>query len=284
MTTYISGMADPYQLESVEIFPLRYTVADLRAVPEEEAVYFLMCGQLQNDIVILMRQLLQARIVKGDEQPVRLVTATSAMLNMRILAARLAEGWPLIKDRFGLVFNEYEADITDEAKADLVWLRRYFSDKNRLRDVRDKAASHFDPEIFRDGFRKLDDAEPMIDFHAHIEGNTIYFSGEALMLSALVHLSGEDDAATALDALGEEVLDVARRFGTVVRAYLQAFSERHFAEKLSELDKERIVVEGQPRLSSFASPVYLANSLSDNAKRLLTGTSSIAISHGTKPT
>jgi hypothetical protein len=243
---------------SVEVYPLRYTAALLKALPEDEAVFFLMCGQLQNDLVILMRQLLQARIVEGDAEPLRLASATAAMLNMRTLAGRLEEGGKFLRGRFQQVLLRYEANVKIDAKTDLAWLNRYFSSKNLVRTVRDKAVAHFDQDVARDAFRKLSPEEPMVDFHSPSEGNTIYFSGEALMLASLIHLCPEEDLQKALDGVADEILDVAKKVGNVVRAYLQVFSERHLSEQLSGLREERILIDGQPRLSAFAAPMYLA--------------------------
>jgi hypothetical protein len=276
--TYIHPMQAAHQHGVVAIYPLQYVAADLQAAPEEEAVSFLMCGQLQNDIVILMRQVLQAKIVDSEAEPLRLAAATAAMLNMRMLAARLSEGWKLIKDSFQLNFRAYGSDIDQDAKDDLVWLKPYFSGTNLVHTIRNKAVSHFDREVALEGYRKLSPNEPMIDLHALAEGNTIYFSGEALMLSSLHHLTGIEDVMQALDQIGDEIIDVARRLGNVVRAYLKAFSQRYLASQLNGLRTERILIEKQPRLSAFAAPVYLARARnSDLAHRLLGGASPLAI-------
>ena len=42
--------------DSVDIFPIRYTKADLMAVPEDERMFYLLVSSLANDIQILLRQ------------------------------------------------------------------------------------------------------------------------------------------------------------------------------------------------------------------------------------
>lgn len=269
--------------EHVAIYPLRYTAADLKKLPEEDAVFFLMCGQLQNDLVILMRQLLQAKIVEGDAEPLRLASSTAAMLNIRMLAARLSEGWKLIKGRFQRVFLAYGDDITPDAKEDMKWLRPYFSNDNIVRKIRDNTVSHFDLNVAHDGFRNLREDEPMIDLHAHIEGNTIFFSGETLMLSSLHCLAGSDTASEALDKISTEILEISRRLGNVVRSYLRAFSFRHLSSQLDGLLAEKILIGGQARFENFSAPVYLAHPRKSQwAKSLLNGTSSVAINRARK--
>ncbi|TCS12390.1 hypothetical protein [Caulobacter sp. BK020] len=272
-------MTYPDLHSTIAIYPLRYTAADLKVVPEDEAVFFLMCGQLQNDIVILLRQVIQARIVDSDIEPLRLAAATAGMMNIRMLAARISEGWKLIKDRFQIIFMKTYGDTIDQtAKNDLAWLKTYFSNSNLVRQVRDNAVAHFDPKMALEGFRRLKAEEPMIDLHAREEGNTIFFSAESLMLSSLHHMVGTDEPLEALNRIGEEVIDITRKLGNVVRAYLKAFSQRHLARHLEGLGAEKILIEGQPKLSTFTAPIYLAVPRSSGfARRLFSGTSPSAI-------
>ena len=120
-------------------------------------------------------------------------------------------------------------------------------------------AAHFDQDVARAAFRSLDPTEPLIDFHAETEGNTIFFSAEAVMLSSMHRLKGGETVSQSLQSTSDEVLAVASQLGNVVRSYLRAFCQRHLRQPLAEVRAGRIVVEGQRTLAEFIAPIYLAH-------------------------
>ncbi len=242
----------------VEIYPLRYTAGDLAAVPEDDALFFLMCGQLQNDIVILSRQVILARMEDGSPEPVRMAAMTVNLVNMRMLAGRLAEGWDLIRDRFQRLFREYGDVITPAAVADLKSLNVYFANDCLIRTLRNKIAAHIDQAVMRDAYKGIEAERNFTDYLARMEGNTIFYSGEILMVEAIHRLVQGADLQASLNALGEEVIRIARLEGSVVREYLRAFAQRHLEPQLRALVKGKIVIEDQPLFDDFIAPVFLA--------------------------
>jgi hypothetical protein len=261
---------------AIEIWPVRYTKADLTGAPDDEAIFFLMCGQLQNDLVILMRQLLQASHVPGDDEPTRLASTTAWHLNLRYLAARVTEGWNLIKGRFQKVLADYGLEIRDTARRDLPALARYFSDTNNLRTVRNKLAAHFDQDVARAAYDALGPDEPLVDLHAAVEGNTIFFSGEVLMLASIRGLAEHKPPQEALEGISRELLDIASKLGNVVRAYLLAFSKRYLTDSLDQAG-ERVTPKAQAALADFWAPLFLVTETKPTGRKrsaLLTSVSS----------
>lgn len=246
-------------MTTIEIFPLRYTPADLASVPQDEALFFLMCGQLHNDIAVLQRQTLQARALPGDAEPLRTAAATAASLNTRLLVGRVSEGWSFVQHRFQKAFRDYGGAIPADAKTDLAELNQYFGGTCLIRILRNRVAAHFDQDAAREAYGSLDPAEPLVDFHSRLEGNTIYFSGEALMLTAMHQIAGEADAAASLDRIFGEVLAVSQRLSNVIWAFLKAFSEVHLGPHLGKMKDEMVVLRNQPTLEDFVAPVFLAH-------------------------
>lgn len=244
---------------TVDIYPLRYTAGDLAAVPKDDALFFLMCGQLQNDIVILMRQVILARMEDDAPEPVRMVALTINLVNMRMLAGRLAEGWDLIRHRFQKVFREYGAGIKDGPKADLKSLKAYFDDENLIRTLRNKIAAHIDQDVMREAYKHFGADLELTDFHAEMDGNTIFYSGEVLMTVAIHQIVGGADIQEALNRLGDEVIRIARWQGSVIREYLRVFSQKHLGPQLRGLRDAKVVIEGQPKYDDFVAPVFLAS-------------------------
>lgn len=86
--------------DTVDVFELRYTKADLAAAPEGERQFYLMVTGLANDIQILLRQYLIAIKQDDDDKAKRDASSTVAMLNLRLLAGRFHEGWLLLEERW----------------------------------------------------------------------------------------------------------------------------------------------------------------------------------------
>jgi hypothetical protein len=105
------GMTDarPRQRAVIEIYEIPFSKAQLDATPEDERIFYLMAGQLANDLNFLTKLLMFA-INPVDGPPVRARVNTSlAMFQVRLLAGRLHEGWKMMKGKlFRDIHRKYD--------------------------------------------------------------------------------------------------------------------------------------------------------------------------------
>lgn len=99
-----------------EVYPLRFTRAHFDRVPEQEALVYLMLGQLANDINILQKLLIFAIDAFGEgSEPERHAAVAQAMLTERMLAGRLYEARQFVQTAdCSRTMKSYEADLTEE--------------------------------------------------------------------------------------------------------------------------------------------------------------------------
>ena len=216
---YLGCMSDH---ADVPLFPVRYTAADLRKAPEEEAVFFLRCGQFHNDVTVFLRQALQSFAEDDDPEPLKLAAVLAVHTNVRFLAARLSEGWKMVDGHFQQVFTSYGEAIPQTVQSDFKKLRQYFGKDCLVRNLRNNIASHYDHNMIREAYRALGAEEPMIDYLAETEGNSLFFSAEIATLASLNQLVGADEVTKAIATIRAEVMKVARWFQDVIWAYMKA--------------------------------------------------------------
>ena len=86
--------------DTVDIYQLRYTQADIMAAPEAERMFYLLATGLANDLLVLIRQYIIAVRQWEEDKVKRDGSSAVAMLNLRLLAGRFHEGWKLIEERW----------------------------------------------------------------------------------------------------------------------------------------------------------------------------------------
>jgi hypothetical protein len=236
-----------------------YTKADLDKAPEDEAVFFLMCCQMHNEVATLYRLLIQNPIQPDAPEPVKAAAATTSLLALRMLAGRLYESWEYIRGRYRARYDAYGDAISQEAKSDFAALGKYFGKHSLIYRLRNKVSFHSDEENMRLGYRALPQDEVLVDHHHAFRGNTVFYGSEMMMTSAMNTLvEGAVSAELAFETIQAEIREVASRFFMVTGTFTLAFAKRYLPAALEGMRKNIIEVPDQPTPDQSATRPFLA--------------------------
>ncbi|MNV35950.1 hypothetical protein D3C71_1274110 [compost metagenome] len=240
---------------------VRYTVGDLRHLPDDDVVYIFMVTQFHNDVAALLA--LVSSNFPSEDQPMPLQVRGSVVsfMSIRLLAGRLEEGWKLIKDRFGKVFVKYSETMDPEATRSLRELRTYFGQKNLIRNIRDKAGFHFDRDLILEAYGTMSDGAEMVDYISRSLGNTIYFSAEGMITAAVLRLipdrPNDMDNKAAIEFVIGEVARIANLFLNVTTGFTNEFYKANLKAQLEAMSGDFQTVNDQPELNDMSGLQFI---------------------------
>ena len=176
---------------------------------QDEKALLVYLGQLYDEVIIL----LNAYLCSGKKDSNDIVhTAQFCQANffMKLLAGKIFEGWQAIDKKYtgSGVSATYNKHLAPEAKDAMKYLRRYFSQKNLIKHVRDKFAFHQDYGMDNAGSAKEFDALSDKDcaiYVSNIFGNNFFLYAESVV-SRRINDAISIDQAEGMDPF--EVVEV----------------------------------------------------------------------------
>jgi hypothetical protein len=223
----------------IEIYQITFSKAQLDATPEDERIFYLMAGQLANDLNFLTKLLMFA-INPVDGPPVRARVNTSlAMFQVRLLAGRLHEGWKMMKGKaFRDIYKKYETELSDETKTKLATLKNYFGrNTNLVERVRNRIGFHSDVELFKEGYKAFPPEEMFVDYLGEARGHCLYFSGEIINVFAMTKLVPNADWRKVVDQIARETTNIAYQITDVILDFMKVFMARYIGDTLGDLEE-----------------------------------------------
>jgi len=247
------------QSDTVDVFELRYTKAELAAAPEAERQFYLMATGLANDIQILLRQYVIALKQHDEDEARRNASSTIAMLNLRLLAGRFQEGWVLVEKHWPGLDTAYRSMLSPKGGAALDELHTYFAVKesdNVVYMIRNKIGFHSDYKFTRKMFNQTPDETEMVDYIGQALGDTLFFGSEVTHYAALRDLTGEADDVAAFGAVMDELRTLQNLFLTFVHAYVAVFATRNLASQYAVIRSHRRTITDLPALNDHRIPYF----------------------------
>ena len=236
----------------MQIYPLRLTATDLARAPERERVFYLQVSLISNEVSILNKLAVLALKQPDGSQIKERAGSAVAMLMLRIMAGRIYEAHRFISANYYHIRSEYSAVISLKASDALTSINRYFGRKgNLVSAIRQKLAFHSDFEVLRRGLDHIEADDELVDYLAHENGNSLFWSGELLQLTSLRHLAGGAPMQQTYATLTGDLLGLGLQVNDFAVGFVNAFYKRHFPEALSKLGEEVIEInDAQPLLES----------------------------------
>lgn len=246
--------------DSVDIYELRYTKADLMAAPEKERMFYLLATGLMNDIQVLLRQYIIA-VKQREDDKVRLDGASAVgMLNLRLLAGRFYEGWTLIEKEWPAIEAGYSADLSERGSTALASLREHFTvakGSNIVFMIRNKIGFHADVGFAKKMLAAVPDDTELVEYLSHQLGDTLYFGSEVTHYRALQEITGRPDDVAAFGAVMDELRKLQKMFLDFISAVVRVFARRHLSEQLAAAPSRKQTLEGLPKFETLRIPFFI---------------------------
>lgn len=255
--------------DSVDIYRLRYTQADIMAVPEAERMFYLLATGLANDLQVLVRQFHIAVSQREDDEVKRHGSSVVAMLNLRLLVGRFHEGWKLIYERWGKLEASYDIDMPSKGKEALAELRTHFNvgtKQNIVYLIRNKIGFHSDYGYAK----KMLDAVPsdtaMVEYIGQRIGDTLYYGSEVIHNQALQSITGTHNEIEAFLRVMDEVRRLQNLFLVFINSMVKVFATRHLATQFAKINSEKHSLKDLPNFDILQVPYFV--DLSGSLERL----------------
>jgi hypothetical protein len=256
--------------DTVDLYELRYTKAEMATAPEPERLLYLMATSLANDIQILLRQYLIAIKQDHEDDAVRNASSAIAMLNLRLLAGRFHEGWVLLEERWPGLEALYEPLISAKGRQALLDLRAHFmvsKTDNIVFMIRNKIGFHADYRFTKTMFDAAPNDVQMVEYVGQTFGDTLYFGTELTHYAALRRFTKETDDFRAFGAVMDELRTLQNLFLTFVNAFVVVFAKRHLAKQYSMIRKRQRTLRDLPAFEEMRIPYFADFSASLAATR-----------------
>lgn len=260
----------------IRFVEIAYRKSDLLRMEPLHRRYFLMLGQLYNDIATLTVILVQhyPSAFEGEEpKPIRARRTMGALLAIRQLAARLWEVHKLIDGQFGLFVRELSKDAPS-VKEHLKRVRAYLSSPNAMKVVRHSAASHFDPETIDRGIAAIPEEAVVSDYLSDSAGNctfdaadTILLYGLSVELQAVWNDGVARDPLEVMSKLTSEIRDAAMMVMDMSVALQQTIYNRYLPTKADGVQRNISVVRSQPLLEEITAAVFIVGPADQQSER-----------------
>jgi hypothetical protein len=236
-----------------------HTKADLDRIPDDERTFYLMAGQLANDINILGRLLSFAASTPRPDTPRMWAGLTQMLLIAKLLAARLFEGHRLISQTFSArkLRAKYLDDLPPKAIENLDKINRYFGSENLIERVRNKFANHFDVEQIEALYEQLPPEADFVDLVSdEYRGHTLFYGAEVLSFHAMAEAVGEPNALAAIHKLMKETINMSVLMGEFIGPFIQLMWERYLVFTPAKIKKIKITSDGP--INSYSLPMFCA--------------------------
>jgi hypothetical protein len=245
--------------DTVDVFELRYTKAELASAPEAERQFYLMVTGLANDIQILLRQYLIAIKQDDDDKGKRDASSAVAMLNLRLLAGRFHEGWLLVEERWPVLATVYAALLSTKGADALAGLQKHFAvekAKNIVFMIRNKIGFHSDYKFTKVMFDETPDDTEMVEYVGQAVGDTLFFGSEVTHYAALRRLTGHTDDLAAFGAVMDELRTLQNLFLVFTNAYVAAFAARNLNSQYALIRTNRRTLTNLPPFEMLRIPFF----------------------------
>jgi hypothetical protein len=233
------------EVKEMEYAEVDISMAELRSLPSDLQLSYLVIGQISNDLGMLFKLVVRASPTDGDKDLLRVSKLTMSILFVKLAAGRLIESWKTLKKYLNKAEKDfgYLSSMDDKDSSSWRTLNRYFSNSNPIADVRNKIAFHTDADEFMDAMVAYPDEFEMKDFHFQHTGNNLFGAAELAQLAQLAAIMEMEDPSDAYNAISDHVIDQSRNMLNVCGAFILVLLKDRFPEKLENVEFLRLEYE-----------------------------------------
>lgn len=238
----------------------------LNNIPEDELILFIMIGHIFNELNILNKLLVYFSDVPKSQKCLEQANNALFLFSDKILIGKLQEAWLVLKELF-LEKNfrvSYESKLSQESKAALFEIEKYFSKYNLMVHVRGNFSFHYQCNAFKKTFKEIPESEQFDIYLSNEVGNSFYYSSEVVANHALLNRVQEKfkikTQQEAMENIADESIKFSRLFIYLINGLMIQIIERYLLDENSKFSKsETIKLENLPSIHDIKLPYFTEN-------------------------
>ncbi len=226
-------------------------------MPDGERKLFISIAHLQNEIRFSLYGVVWTNDFNSDVDAVVKGQISFNFFHLKILAGKLHEGWQLLTKHYFSnkdLSLEFNSEGSDEAKALLSDLGKYFGRKNTISEIRNNLSFHYSPEELVNQLEQMPDELEMYIAKEN-DANTLYYFAEALANRGVLSKIQNQDGTNPIEAINNELVDVAKKFNKLNILYMNYVVQKYAPEIWDGLAAE-IEIKGLMKFSDVHIPFF----------------------------
>lgn len=238
----------------MKIYKVGITKKDLSHVPEKEQILLFQVGTMLNEINMLHKITYFCKKEGVTDTEKKGQNAQSLFFHS-LLIGKLWECWDALRKTFfkGGLSKEYEQLLSDEGKASLGNLKKYFGKNQWISNIRNKFSFHYEPKEISKQVNELPDDELLEIYLTESQGNSLYYTSSVLHLRGILKAIDESDDRAAIDRYFSETLQVAGNFLEFFNHFLDALAKKYLV-----FQPEKIEIPDPPSVGDLYVPHFVS--------------------------
>ncbi len=220
---------------------------------DDEKILMIYLGNLYTDINILLKTCVCSRNTPGNNDVVNVAQFSQTFFFFEVLAGKILEGWKIIQQKYNgsKLSQEYHKALKSKDIQNYRDLKSYFKGSNKIKDIRNRYAFHYDNTLSGELLAKFNDSnkDELKIYLSEKQGNCYFHFAESIMLRSLI----EDDINKP-DQIYDEITEIANKLLKFIFSFFSAVIKIHNIE-LPEL--ENIDMPETPSFQEVTLPYFL---------------------------
>jgi hypothetical protein len=246
-----------------QLFQIALTKAHLDHIPPDERVFYLVAGQLSNEINILTKLLWFAfNQYRATDGVLNEAALAQILLIVKLLAGKLYEGYRFIGKAFSAkkLYQKYKGNLNEDARDALHKINRYFGDAdNIVQKIRHEFAFHSGTKEVEKIYSHLAQTETLPEYWGiEYGGYNLFFGGELITVKAMLKVTGEPDQGKALVKMFSEITEIPVWFNIFVQNYNSLLLSIFLGMTQRDVDLRapRITLTDEPKIDEVPLPYF----------------------------
>lgn len=243
----------------MELRRIRFSVNDLRVIPNDERPLLIALAFAINEITVLNKLLAVASHFPSGPTWVVQAELAQAMILARTLFGKLSEFWALVQRGYlkSPLSSRYESVLPESALNSLASLKRHFGRKSLTNTIRNTMAFHFSLEHAGAEIPpELPGEELSIYLHPN-EGNSLYQFAEVLMNVSLYEKIAPSNPEKASQAMFDELSTVVGDASDFGQWLIIEILARNLGDARLQALMDTVDVPAPPGYLSLSLPFFI---------------------------
>ena len=232
-----------------------FSKKQLNQLSKKERIFFVQLTLLLDELMILAKCVkFASNPMKVKQEAERTAQYTQALFFIKILAGKIYEGWRMFQTSYfsSQLSQKYDKLLSVPARKSIKKLKKYFAKNNRIHEIRNKYAFHYDRENIEDQLNHVTQDETLSMFISKHQGTSLFAFSDTIINSAILNSINPNDQQKAMDTLFEEViLKVCKWFQNFGYGFVELIMER------LEFDCEEIELEDVQSIEDVKLPYFV---------------------------
>jgi len=257
----------------MQIYSGPFLKSDLMNIPDNERIFFLLSGQVFNDLNILNKlSIMCMGQTDSSYDPINKANLYQGLSIITLLVGKIYEGWKLLDTQILQtdLYEKYRPMLPKSAIESITGLEYYFSSNNLINMVRQKYAFHYDYKKFKEGFDHMPGESELIIFVGETYANTFYYSSAAATYYGILKMIDYNEKE-AIRKLFTELRGITECWLQFIGAFMIVIVHNYLIEQ-GKLEFTETDIGDPPIISEIKIPYFVRHpkyGSEKNRKRLL---------------